>query len=651
MASITLLTPMMMMCLWLFVVSVWATPIPSSSEQPPPVHQPSDSTSFFNLTVLHINDIHCRFEEANKFGGSCTPQESAAGKCFGGYARLVHQSRVIREENPNTIFLAAGDFFQGTIWYTIHKWKAVSRFGNLLNLTAMSLGNHEFDDGVDGLLPFVEAANHPVMAANIDTSGEPRLDGKIPKSKVVQVDGRKVGIIGYLTPETSYMSSTDGVRIFDEVEGVRQEAERLKKEGVNILIAVGHAGYHKDMQIAEQVPDIDLVVGGHTNTFLWNGPAPSSEEPTGSYPTLVKQPSGRSVPVVQAFAFGKYLGNLMMTFNDDGEVIATAGLPILMDKSVPRDPHVVQELIPYREEVEALAEKEVGKTLVFLNGSRLACRLAECNLGSFIADAYVNLFTKFAGPGQWSKVSIALLNSGAIRSSVDERSRNGSITYGNILSVAPFPNTVDVVKINGETLKKMLEYSVQDYNASNDDPLGGFLQVSGINVVYDVSRPKGDRVVQLLARCNNCRMPVYLPVEPEEVYDVAMSSYLAGGGDGYKLLKGNIIEHTLTGMLDADTIITYMAKMSPIVAGLDRRISFVNNDTSYRSLCSQIRDGDEIETSGSMSSTLGFASSTVNPTVLATITSPITGDADSTLQDPASTFTVPPLPSAITAAM
>lgn len=67
-----------------------------------------------------------------------------------------------------------------------------------------------------------------------------------------------------------------------------------------------------------------------------SGPAPSSEEPTGSYPTLVKQPSGRSVPVVQAFAFGKYLGNLMMTFNDDGEVIATAGLPILMDKSVPR---------------------------------------------------------------------------------------------------------------------------------------------------------------------------------------------------------------------------------------------------------------------------------------------------------------------------
>ena len=121
----------------------------------------------------------------------------------------------------------------------------------------------------------------------------------------------------------------------------------------------------------------------------------------------------------------------------------------------PSDPHVVQELAPYREEVESLAEKEVGKTLVFLNGSRSSCRFGECNLGSFIADAYVNLvliyflkffvefirnmnlfcnhlicqFTKFAGPGQWSKVGIALLNSGAIRSSIDERVRNGNFIY------------------------------------------------------------------------------------------------------------------------------------------------------------------------------------------------------------------------------
>lgn len=90
------------------------------------------------------------------------------------------------------------------------------------------------------------------------------------------------------------------------------------------------------MEIAEKVPDIDVVVGGHTNTFLWNGQAPSIEEAQGPYPTVVKQASGRSVPVVQAYAFGKYLGNFMVSFNEEGEVVSWSGLPILMDKSIPQ---------------------------------------------------------------------------------------------------------------------------------------------------------------------------------------------------------------------------------------------------------------------------------------------------------------------------
>ncbi|XP_046636695.1 snake venom 5'-nucleotidase-like [Daphnia pulicaria] len=533
------------------------------------------SAASFNLTILHTNDIHCRFDEANKNAGTCRQQDSDKGNCFGGYARLVHQARQIRNQHPNTIFLNAGDFFQGTIWYSIHKWKAVSHFGNMLNLTAMSLGNHEFDDGVDGLIPFVESANHPVLAANIDSSNEPRLDGKISKSIVVQVGGKSVGIIGYLTTETTYISSAGKVKIFDEVQGVRDEAERLKKSGVNILIAVGHAGYLKDMEIASKVPDIDVVVGGHTNTFLWNGPAPSIEEPQGPYPTMVKQPSGKSVPVVQAFAFGKYLGNLMVTFNDEGEVIAAAGLPILMDKSIPQDPSVLQELIPFRKEVEALSEKEVGKTRVFLDGNRLSCRMVECNLGNFLADAYVDLFTKFAGEGQWNKVAIALVNSGGIRASIDERAQNGSITYGDLLAVAPFSNTVDIIKISGETLKNIFEFTVHDYNPTALDPFGGFLQVAGVRVVYDISRSKGDRVTELLARCNNCRIPIYRPVQPEETYDIAVASFFAGGGDGFAI-KGNIIEHTLTGSLDVDTIIGYMERISPITTGVEGRIRFTN---------------------------------------------------------------------------
>ena len=96
----------------------------------------SSARADFNLTVLHTNDIHCRFEQINKYGSACTEDDAAANKCFGGYARLVQIIRDIRKEQPNAIFLSGGDFFQGTIWYTIYKWKVVSYFTNFLNLTA-----------------------------------------------------------------------------------------------------------------------------------------------------------------------------------------------------------------------------------------------------------------------------------------------------------------------------------------------------------------------------------------------------------------------------------------------------------------------------------------------------------------------------------
>lgn len=106
---------------------------------------------------------------------------------------------------------------------------------------------------------------------------------------------------------------------------------------------------------------------------------------------MVKQPSGRMVPVVQAYAFGKYLGNLVVSFDEKGEVVTSAGQPILMDNSIPQDPQVLTELIPFRREVDAVAKKEVGRTKVFLDGNRLSCRMMECNLGNFIADSYVDL--------------------------------------------------------------------------------------------------------------------------------------------------------------------------------------------------------------------------------------------------------------------
>ena len=97
----------------------------------------ASSSTLFNLTILHTNDIHSRYEEANVYGDRCSQQQSVQGQCYGGFPRLVYQTRQIRQREPNSIYLDAGDLFQGTIWHTIHRWKAASHFANLLNLTAM----------------------------------------------------------------------------------------------------------------------------------------------------------------------------------------------------------------------------------------------------------------------------------------------------------------------------------------------------------------------------------------------------------------------------------------------------------------------------------------------------------------------------------
>lgn len=178
------------------------------------------------------------------------------------------------------------------------------------------------------------------MTANLDLSKEPKLRAakNLKKSTIFFIRGWKIAVIGFLTPETMSISKTEDVIFRDEVQAIQEEIERIKDEheDVKIFIALGHSGYTMDKKIAEEVEDIDLVIGGHTNTFLYNGKEPDIEVPSGLYPTVVKQPSGRKVYVVQAYAYTKYLGNLSIDFDSQGEIENIIGSPILVDSSIPQ---------------------------------------------------------------------------------------------------------------------------------------------------------------------------------------------------------------------------------------------------------------------------------------------------------------------------
>ncbi|CAG7718559.1 unnamed protein product, partial [Allacma fusca] len=526
------------------------------------------------LTILHTNDVHSRFLQTSKFSGSCSDEDAASKKCYGGFARLHYKVRELRSQIPNVVYLSGGDYYQGTIWYTIYKWKIISKYVNILNHTAMAFGNHEFDDNIDGIVPFLEAATFPVIACNIDDSKEPRFQGKYKKSVVVPYEGVDVGIIGFTTTETMAISAPGELIFNDEVESITKEAQRLHDSGVKILIAVGHAGYDVDLKIAEKVPLIDVVVGGHTNTFLYHGAQPDIEEPLGDYPTIVTQSSGRKVLVVQAYAFGKYLGYLNVTFNEAGEATSWAGNPILMDHTIPQDQTILEELADLGKNLTEEMKKEVGKTHVFLNGTSRECRLHECNMGNVVTDAMIYANLKTPDELYWSDVTMAVMNGGGIRVSIDEKSRNGSISVEDVLTVLPFRNTIDLIEIKGQHLKEAFEFAVEGYDPAGFHLAGKFLQISGIRVVYDISQPEGSRVRSLQVLCKKCRVPYYVPIEMDEVYKLAIPTYIVKGGDGFQVLKNNIIKHHENGILDSEMLIKYIEARSPIIQGVEGRIQF-----------------------------------------------------------------------------
>ena len=203
--------------------------------------------------------------------------------------------------------------------YSQFKWKVASLFNNLLNFDAMTLGNHEFDDKIEGLLPFLKNQSCPVIVTNINITRAPELEGLILPSTILSVGGQNIGIVGFLTTDTKFVSNPgDTIEIYDEITALRTEIEALKRSNVNIIIAIGHSGYKKEIEIAQQLPDIDVIVGGHSHSFLYteteSKPNPSTNTIIGPYPTLVSHNENHKTLVVHAYAFTKYLGKVKVSF-------------------------------------------------------------------------------------------------------------------------------------------------------------------------------------------------------------------------------------------------------------------------------------------------------------------------------------------------
>lgn len=521
-------------------------------------------SNLFELSIVHINDFHARFEEVNTASVTCSPEKGDV--CVGGYARTMTVLKKLLAERKNPIYLNAGDNFQGTLWYNIHRWNATVEFLNMLPADAMTIGNHEFDHGVEGVVPFLEHINSPVLLVNVDNSEEPEFKN-FKKSMIIERSGRKIGIIGVILQTTYDIANTGNLIFADESETVREEAELLKQQGANIIVVISHCGLDVDMIIAEKAgSDIDIIVGGHSHTFLYTGDHPTIPGTSqGEYPTVVTQPGGHKVLIVQAAAYTKFVGDIVLFFDDAGIIQRWEGNPVYLGADVVPDPAVVQALIPWKQAVDEQGSRRVGSSAVDLLKSK--CNVAECNLGSLLADSMVAAFIPLAEPGHWTYGAIAVLAVGGIRVSMFK----GAINYGNLMEVIPFENALACVELRGDYLLGVLEYSVE--KSWDEDKFNGanMLQVSGLRVAYNVTKPIGERVQSVEVRCYDCMVPSYSPLKPLKYYRVITNSFLVGGGDGFHIFSQHG-RNKRFGPIDNVAFEDYIKKRSPVIQGIDGRI-------------------------------------------------------------------------------
>ena len=373
-----------------------------------------------------------------------------------------------------------------------------------MKFDAMTLGNHEFDDGEDVLADFLDIIKFPVTTANVKPNAQSKLGDRIKPSLVLDIGGQKIGIVGGLTNDVVDISSpVRTLRSRTTSKRMTAEVEKLKAAGVNKIIALTHIGYPRERDVIAKIPGVDVVIGGHSHSLL----SKTDPKAEGPYPTMVDNPDGYKVPVVQAASYSKYLGEIKIVFDDNGVVKEATGDPIYLDKSVIPDAAVLARIKELGAPIEALKAKEVSETTKAVDGSRDNCRARECEMGNLVSDAILD---RVKGQG----VQIVFQNGGGLRASIDQ----GVVTMGEVLTVLPFQNTLSTFEISGKDVVAALENGASQLEEGG----GRFTQVAGLKYSFDKSAPVNSRI----SAVEVMDAGAWKPIDPEKTYLAATNNFV-----------------------------------------------------------------------------------------------------------------------------
>jgi 5'-nucleotidase/UDP-sugar diphosphatase len=472
-----------------------------------------------SLTIFHTNDTHGHLLPfscpATDEGSECAGLKERSN--IGGIARraaLVKSLRVELERRGAAVwFVDAGDFTDGTSFSTEYHGEADVEAMNAAGYTFGTIGNHELNVPLATLKKLISLAKFPFLCANLteNATGKPL----VPPSAIKQLGQLKVGVFGLTTPSaSSYPAAKDQLTIANEIETARRMAETLRREA-DIVILISHAGEGVDEQIAEKVPDIDVIIGGHSHTRLpigWFFPRSDTLEPRSVNGTII----------VQACPWGGELGRLDLLFDKDERgvwrVVRYRERLIPVTKDIAEDEAVAAVVARYWKPISARYGEIIGQASAdFVERGE---DLAQYNL---VADAVRETYG----------TEIGLENMGGVRAPLVK----GNITLEDLTQMDPFPNTVVTFKITGRQLKDIL---------SKNKPA-----VSGIHYRFE-----GGQLSDVTVGGK--------PVSDAQVYTGVSNSYMAGTA-----LKG--IEVTDTKKVRLEVLVEYIRKKGTVRPAYDGR--------------------------------------------------------------------------------
>jgi 5'-nucleotidase/UDP-sugar diphosphatase len=393
------------------------------------------------------------------------------------------------------------------------------------------LGNHDLDDGYAHFRELAGMRGFTVLSANVSApehSGG-RAVSICPADTILVVGAHKIGIFGLTTERLTEIvsrSRNPGLEVFPAKPMARDEVRKLRAAGCDMVVALSHLGVDDDQVLADSVGGIDLIVGGHSHTFL-------------RQMKLVKRADALNgwggTGIVQTGCYGINLGRLDVDFTGS-KPTAVAYKLIPVDSSVTEDPKTAAWLAPYQAAVDSAMSMKVGEATADFARQGGG---PETPLGNLVAD----ILRKYSG------ADIGLCNSGGLRTQLPK----GPITARDVYTLLPFDNEVVKVELSGVQLKELL-----DLVAGKGGPLGRG-QISGVSLV---AGPAGAEDIRIGGK----------PLDPTRTYTVGTIDFLSTGSDGFTMLQGRKSSPVGNGVFLRDAMITYLKQNGSVTPVVDGRL-------------------------------------------------------------------------------